>query len=444
MIGAAHPDRLLRKGGARPGDTLLLTKRLGTGVLVVGLAAGPDERRRSRHRDRADAHAEPGRVRGARRERGRGRDRRDRLRPAGPRTGDGPRVRARASYSRPPALPALDGALDLAAAGVETGGAAPQPSVRRAGTDRRGRRRPTSSSPSPTTRRPRAGCWPRSQAGDVDAVEPTSQDAGVTPGGSAGSRPVNRPSSSVRRRLDGDRSGSPAAAARARSTSTCSRSRAAITIVDAGLPGYWGDLAAELAAMGRSLDDVRAVVLTHAHDRPHRLRRASTDWERGVPIRVHEADAALARGEVEAAERGRGQDEARPGRCRSCSTASARASCGLKRDHGGLDLRRRGDARRARHAARHPRPRPHGGERGAPRPPARRDARRRRVGDAQRDVRLEGATARTRNFNADNRQARESLRRLETSRRRWCWPVTGRRCAGGLAEALRLVRAVPV
>ena len=40
VIGAAHPDRLLRKGGARPGDTLLLTKRLGTGLLVSGHRQG--------------------------------------------------------------------------------------------------------------------------------------------------------------------------------------------------------------------------------------------------------------------------------------------------------------------------------------------------------------------------------------------------------------------
>src|SRR5436190_19195500 len=46
VIGAAHPDRLLRKGGARPGDTLILTKRLGTGLIVSGnrqgKAAAPD------------------------------------------------------------------------------------------------------------------------------------------------------------------------------------------------------------------------------------------------------------------------------------------------------------------------------------------------------------------------------------------------------------------
>ena len=43
----------------------------------------------------------------------------------------------------------------------------------------------------------------------------------------------------------------------------------AITIVDAGLPGQWNDLLAELSAMGRSLDDVRALVL---HSPPVRLK----------------------------------------------------------------------------------------------------------------------------------------------------------------------------
>ncbi len=44
VIGAAHPDKLLRKGGARPGDILLLTKRLGTGVLVSGDRQGRPRR----------------------------------------------------------------------------------------------------------------------------------------------------------------------------------------------------------------------------------------------------------------------------------------------------------------------------------------------------------------------------------------------------------------
>ena len=70
-----------------------------------------------------------------------------------------------------------------------------------------------------------------------------------------------------------------------------------VTLIDAGLPGDWRRFRDELAAMGRSVDDVRGVVLTHG-DTDHigfadRLRR-----ERGVPVYVHGDDAPRARGEV--------------------------------------------------------------------------------------------------------------------------------------------------
>src|SRR6266498_5440772 len=70
-----------------------------------------------------------------------------------------------------------------------------------------------------------------------------------------------------------------------------------VTIIDAGVPGYYRDIPRELAAMGRTTADVRALVLTHGHTDhigfAERLRR-----ERAVPVSVHEMDAALARGEV--------------------------------------------------------------------------------------------------------------------------------------------------
>lgn len=70
-----------------------------------------------------------------------------------------------------------------------------------------------------------------------------------------------------------------------------------ITLVDAGLSGQFADLEKELKSIGRSLADIRGVILTHG-DGDHigfaeRLRR-----DHGVPVYVHSADAARARGEV--------------------------------------------------------------------------------------------------------------------------------------------------
>lgn len=40
VVGEVHPDRMLGKAGARPGDALVLTKPLGVGVAVTALKAG--------------------------------------------------------------------------------------------------------------------------------------------------------------------------------------------------------------------------------------------------------------------------------------------------------------------------------------------------------------------------------------------------------------------
>lgn len=68
-----------------------------------------------------------------------------------------------------------------------------------------------------------------------------------------------------------------------------------VTVIDAGLPGHYADLTAELATMGRTLGDVKGVILTHG-DSDHvgfaeRLRR-----EHGVPVYVHAGDASRAKG----------------------------------------------------------------------------------------------------------------------------------------------------
>lgn len=69
-----------------------------------------------------------------------------------------------------------------------------------------------------------------------------------------------------------------------------------VTIIDAGMPGHWSALAPELALMGRSISDVRAIVLTHGHsDHIGYAERARV--EAHIPIQVHADDAALARGE---------------------------------------------------------------------------------------------------------------------------------------------------
>ena len=70
-----------------------------------------------------------------------------------------------------------------------------------------------------------------------------------------------------------------------------------VTIIDAGLPGHRRELEQELTQLGRSLDDVRGIVLTHG-DSDHigvaeRLRQTH-----GIAVRVHELDAARARGEI--------------------------------------------------------------------------------------------------------------------------------------------------
>jgi selenide,water dikinase len=122
VVGVAHPENLLRKGGAREGDVLILTKPLGTGLLISGQRQGRTaaahleaaiEQMRRLNRTAAEVLGSY-RVRGATDVTGFGL------------LGHGLEM-ARASgvriELRGDALPALDGALELARAGLETAGA---------------------------------------------------------------------------------------------------------------------------------------------------------------------------------------------------------------------------------------------------------------------------------------------------------------------------------
>jgi glyoxylase-like metal-dependent hydrolase (beta-lactamase superfamily II) len=67
-----------------------------------------------------------------------------------------------------------------------------------------------------------------------------------------------------------------------------------LTIVDAGVPTSWSSLQQALREIGRTTDDIAAVVLTHAHfDHVGFAERARS--ELGVPVYVHENDAPLTR-----------------------------------------------------------------------------------------------------------------------------------------------------
>src|SRR6201993_1576880 len=70
-----------------------------------------------------------------------------------------------------------------------------------------------------------------------------------------------------------------------------------VTIIDAGLPRYWKLLNSELAGLGMTLDDVRALILTHG-DTDHIGFAAQVDRKKGIPAYLPPADDSRARLEV--------------------------------------------------------------------------------------------------------------------------------------------------
>jgi glyoxylase-like metal-dependent hydrolase (beta-lactamase superfamily II) len=210
----------------------------------------------------------------------------------------------------------------------------------------------------------------------------------------------------------------------------------AVTIVDAGMPGQWTDLATELVGMGRSLADVRALVLTHG-DSDHIGFAERLRAERGVPVLVDELDAARARGE---AKKEGAMGPMRIGPLLRFLVYGAR--------HGGLRVRPVGSVEIFSDGA----------TLGVPGAPTVIGL----PGHSQGSVALHfpsvgalfvGDALTTRSvttgevgpqltpFTADRAQALRSLDRIERIEARWLLPGHGEPWTGGVGEAVRLIRA---
>src|ERR1700761_4027078 len=84
-------------------------------------------------------------------------------------------------------------------------------------------------------------------------------------------------------------------------TSPSSRAPAGLVLVDGGLPGHLPQLRSYLEGAGRSLGDIRALLLTHAH--PDHTGVAPAARQTGADVWVHERDAAGLAGGARAASR---------------------------------------------------------------------------------------------------------------------------------------------
>ena len=211
-----------------------------------------------------------------------------------------------------------------------------------------------------------------------------------------------------------------------------------VTIVDAGAPSYWDDLPRELKTMGRSLADVRALLLTHAHvdhvGFAERLRR-----ERRVPVSVHELDARLARGEVSPKNQSLGKIRLPVlrfiwyGVTHGMSTNLKIAEVSTFGDGATLDVP---GAPRVIHTPGH-------SEGSAALHVPSRDAL--FIGDAFATYNvLSGETGpQIAPFSSDVPRARESLARLERIEAGLVLPGHGQPWTQGVSEALRIIRAAP-
>ncbi|MGP8075224.1 MAG: MBL fold metallo-hydrolase [Thermoplasmata archaeon] len=68
-----------------------------------------------------------------------------------------------------------------------------------------------------------------------------------------------------------------------------------LVLIDAGVAGDWGLFSTAVSSLGRNLNDLQAILLTHAHsDHTGFAERARTDAH--ATVWIHEADASVAKG----------------------------------------------------------------------------------------------------------------------------------------------------
>ena len=154
-----------------------------------------------------------------------------------------------------------------------------------------------------------------------------------------------------------------------------------VTLIDAGLSGYRDTLEPALAEMGRSIDDVKAIVLTHA-DPDHVGFAGELQASHGIPVYVHRADSERTRqGKFKQAEGSPlamlAHAQARPQPPRAAPHDRQRRSQAVQGPEG-HPFRRRRRARRARTTASHSHPRAYRGPLRPLRPIRGRPVRRRR------------------------------------------------------------------
>ena len=143
-----------------------------------------------------------------------------------------------------------------------------------------------------------------------------------------------------------------------------------VTIIDAGLPRYWKLLNSELARLGLTLDDVRALILTHG-DTDHIGFAARLYREKGIPAYLFPADDDRARLKVKKPNSGWGPVKAGPlvGFLWYTALQGGLEDPARRRTAPG---RGRSGARRPWRAQDHPRTRSYARERRGPRPGGRR------------------------------------------------------------------------